>query len=120
MDILLVDDSKTMRMMILRAIRQAGYRELVVGEAENGFQAFDKIRDEKPRLVVSDWNMPEMSGLDLLRQIRAIDNHVPFGFVTSLASQEMRSLAKDSGAAFMLPKPFTPDDIEQVLSPILG
>jgi len=83
MDILLVDDSKTMRLIVQRAIRQAGYRALTVGEAENGAQALEKLRIEQPRLILSDWNMPEMSGIDFLENVRAEQNNVPFGFITS-------------------------------------
>ena len=71
MDILLVDDSKTMRMIVQRAIRQAGYRSLTVGEAENGAQALEKLQGQKPMLILSDWNMPEMSGLEFLLHVRA-------------------------------------------------
>jgi two-component system chemotaxis response regulator CheY len=120
MDILLVDDSKTMRMIVQRAIRQAGYRGLVIGEAENGAQALVKLRGEKPRLVLSDWNMPEMSGIDFLQQLRAEQNMVPFGFITSEASTESRKLALSSGAVFLISKPFSPEDVEKALSPILG
>jgi two-component system, chemotaxis family, chemotaxis protein CheY len=120
MDILLVDDSKMMRMIIQRAIRQAGYRGLVVGEAENGLQALDKLRDEQPLLVISDWNMPEMSGIDFLAQLRAKNNMVPFGFITAEASVEVRELAINSGATFLISKPFTPEDVELALAPILG
>lgn len=120
MDILLVDDSRTMRIILQRAIRQAGYRTLVVAEAENGVQALEKMRGESPKLILSDWNMPEMNGIEFLRQVRSQQNQVPFGFVTSEASAEMKTLAKDSGATFMLSKPFTPDDIQEQLTPILG
>jgi two-component system chemotaxis response regulator CheY len=119
MDILVVDDSRTMRLILQRSIRQAGYRGLVLGEAENGLQALEKLRGEQPRLILSDWNMPEMSGLDFLKQIRADENKVPFGFITSEASTEMRALAMTSGATFMLSKPFTPDDIQEAISPYL-
>jgi two-component system chemotaxis response regulator CheY len=67
MDLLLVDDSKTMRLLVHRAIRQAGYRGLTVCEAENGADALERLKSLKPRLIVSDWNMPEMSGIDFLR-----------------------------------------------------
>jgi two-component system, chemotaxis family, chemotaxis protein CheY len=118
-DILVVDDSRIMRTILQRAIRQAGYRGLDVGEAGNAMEALEKLRTESPRLILSDWNMPEMSGLDFLKEIRAAENEVPFGFVTSEASVEMRTLALSSGAAFMLSKPFTPDDIHDAISPIL-
>jgi two-component system chemotaxis response regulator CheY len=120
MDILLVDDSRTMRLILQRAIRQAGYRALTVGEAENGVQALEKLRDEQPRLILSDWNMPEMSGLDFLKEVRAAQNNVPFGFITSEVSAPMKALAMSSGATFLICKPFTPEDIQDALSPILG
>jgi two-component system chemotaxis response regulator CheY len=120
MDILLVDDSKTMRSLVQRAIRQAGYRGLSFGEAENGVQALQKLSEEQPRLVLSDWNMPEMSGIEFLQQVRAQQNKVPFGFITSEASVEIRDLALNSGASFIITKPFTADDVQDALSPILG
>jgi two-component system, chemotaxis family, chemotaxis protein CheY len=120
MDILLVDDSRTMRMIVQRAIRQAGFRGLTVGEAENGVQALEKLRTEQPKLILSDWNMPEMSGIDLLRQVRTAQNKVPFGFITSEASKAIRDLAMSSGATFLICKPFTPEDVQEALSPILG
>jgi two-component system chemotaxis response regulator CheY len=120
MDILLVDDSRTMRMIVQRAIRQAGYRGLTVGEAENGAQALEKLRGEKPMLILSDWNMPEMSGIDLLRQVRASQSNIPFGFITSENSAGIKELAMDSGASFLISKPFSPEDVQKALFPILG
>jgi two-component system chemotaxis response regulator CheY len=120
MDILLVDDSKTMRGIVQRAIRQAGFRGLTVGEAENGAQALEKLREDQPKLILSDWNMPEMSGIDFLVQVRASANKVPFGFITSEASATIRELAMRSGASFLITKPFSPETIQEALSPILG
>jgi two-component system, chemotaxis family, chemotaxis protein CheY len=120
MDILVVDDSKTMRLIVQRAIRMAGYRSLQVAEADNVAQALEKLRDAQPRLILSDWNMPEMSGLDLLKQVRETDKKTAFGFITSERSAETRVLAMAEGATFMLSKPFTPDDIRDALEPILG
>jgi len=120
MDILVVDDSRTMRIILQRAIKQAGYRTLEVAEAENGCQAIEKLRGGQPKLILSDWNMPEMNGIDFLRHLRAANNKVPFGFVTSETSAEMRSLAMETGASFLLTKPFTPDDVQEALSPFLG
>ena len=120
MDILLVDDSKTMRMIVQRAIRQAGYRGLTIEEAASGPEALNKLAGKQPRLVLSDWNMPEMLGVDLLRSVRAARNPVPFGFVTSEASPEIKKEAVDAGALFLITKPFTPEDFQDALSPILG
>lgn len=120
MDILLVDDSRTMRMIVQRAIRQAGYRTLKVGEAENGAQALEKLREVKPLLILSDWNMPEMSGIDFLKQVRAAQNDVPFGFITSETSPGIKEIAMNSGATFLISKPFSPEDVQEALTPILG
>lgn len=119
MDILLVDDSKTMRMLVQRAIRQAGYRSLSFGEAENGLQALESMHQEKPKLVLSDWNMPEMSGIELLQSLRKEGNKTPFGFITSESSTEIRDIAISNGASFLLTKPFNPDDVQAALDPFL-
>ncbi len=119
MDILLVDDSKTMRMLVQRAIRQAGYRSLSFGEAENGVQALESMHQEKPKLILSDWNMPEMSGIELLQSLRNEGNKTPFGFITSESSPEIRDIAISSGASFLLTKPFNPDDVQAALDPFL-
>ena len=107
MDILLVDDSKTMRMLVQRAIRQAGYRGLSIGEAENGVQALESMHQEKPKLVLSDWNMPEMSGIELLQSLRQEGNKTPFGFITSESSNEIRDIAISSGASRISAAAFT-------------
>ena len=120
MDILLVDDSKTMRGIVQRAIRQAGFRGLSVGEAENGVQGLEKLRTEKPKLILSDWSMPEMSGIEFLVQVRASENKVPFGFITSEASAAIKQLAMASGANFLITTPFSPEDVQEALTPILG
>lgn len=120
MDILLVDDSKVMRSLVQRAIRQAGYRTLEFMEADSGKTALERLKECKPRLILSDWNMPEMSGIELLAEVRASKMNIPFGFITSESSTEIRELAINSGAMFILPKPFTVDDVQDALSPILG
>lgn len=120
MDILLVDDSKTMRMIVQRAIRQAGFRGLAISEAENGAQALVVLEGQHPKLILSDWNMPEMSGIEFLVKVRAANNNVPFGFITSEASSEIKTLAMNSGATFLITKPFSPEDVQEALSPILG
>jgi two-component system chemotaxis response regulator CheY len=107
-------------MIIQRAIRQAGFRGLAVGEAANGAQAMETLRTEQPKLILSDWNMPEMSGIDFLLKVRAAQNDVPFGFITSETSGGIKDLAMKSGATFLISKPFTPEDVQKALSPILG
>ncbi len=118
MQILVVDDSKAMRSIVMRAVRQAGYEAQFV-EATNGAEALKAIRAAPPALVLADWNMPEMSGIELLQALRAEGNAVKVGFVTSESDPAMRDLAFQSGASFMLTKPFTPDAIKAALGPVL-
>lgn len=119
-DILLVDDSKTMRMILQRAIRQAGFRGLAIGEATCGMDAVEQLGEKPVRLVITDWNMPGMLGIELLGALRAQGNQVPVGFVTSESSDAIRNQAMDAGAKFLITKPFVADDFETALAPIFG
>ncbi len=119
MTILIVDDSKAMRMMVSRAIRQAGFKDQALEEAVDGAVALQAIRAATPDLVLSDWNMPNMSGIELLEELVKSGPPVKFGFVTSEASAEMRDRAIKSGALFLITKPFTPDAFQVALSKVL-
>jgi two-component system chemotaxis response regulator CheY len=118
MRILLVDDSKAMRMIVMRQLRQIGYGDSEFIEANNGREALDMIMADAPSLVLCDWNMPEMSGIELLTALNSNKVSLPFGFVTSEGTPEMRKLAEDAGARFLVSKPFTADDLEQALAGI--
>lgn len=120
MKILIADDSKVMRQIVKRTLRQAGYSDAEVTEAENGREALDVVTADAPDLVLSDWNMPEMNGIDLLVALRARGHGVPFGFVTSEGSPEMRQKAESAGALFLVSKPFTPDSFREAIEPVLG
>ena len=120
MNILVVDDSKAMRMIVKRTLRQAGFGDHNVEEAVNGKEAFDKIQAAKPDLVLSDWNMPEMTGIELLEALNAAEVKVKLGFVTTEGTPEMRARAIDAGASFLITKPFTADNFKDTLSAILG
>jgi len=109
LQVIVVDDSKVMRQIVKRTLRQAGYDDWEVAEAENGAEAFDLAMRTKPDLVLSDWNMPQMSGIDLLRKLNASGADIPLGFVTSEGSPQMRELAEAEGALFLIAKPFTPE-----------
>lgn len=120
MKILIVDDSKAMRMIVRRTLRQAGYGNHDIEEAENGREALDKIRGAAPDLVLSDWNMPEMTGIELLEQLGADGPKVKFGFVTSEGTPEMRARATGAGALFLIAKPFTAENFQQALDPVIN
>ena len=120
MKVLVTDDSRVMRQIVKRTLRQAGYPDVVVCEAENGREALEVIASESPDLVLCDWNMPQMNGIDLLTALRANGRDVPFGFVTSEGSPDMCEKAQSAGALFLISKPFTPEAFREVLEPVLG
>ncbi len=117
--VLIADDSRVMRQIVIRTLRQAGY-DWDVREAANGAEALEAIRADEPDVVLSDWNMPEMTGIELLRALRAEGLETPFGFVTSEGSQEMRDTAQAAGALFLIAKPFTADTFRDAIEPVLA
>ncbi|MFT5322304.1 MAG: two-component system chemotaxis response regulator CheY [Planctomycetaceae bacterium] len=120
MKILIVDDSKAMRMIVRRTLRQAGFSGHTVIEATNGVEALAMIEQESPDVVLSDWNMPGMKGIELLQKVRGAGIDVRFGFITSESSGETKQRATDSGADFLLMKPFTVYSMQAVLEPVLA
>lgn len=118
MKILIADDSRVMRQIVIRTLRQAGHGGHEIVEAENGREAVELVITHQPDLVLSDWNMPEMNGIDALAQLRASGSTVPFGFVTSEGSPEMRQRAEAAGASFLIAKPFTPEAFAEALESV--
>lgn len=119
MRIMVVDDSSAMRMIVMRTLRKAGFRDHTFTEAGDGAQALQAIRDDPPDLVLSDWNMPQMTGIELLQQLRSDGSEIGFGFVTSEFTQEMRDRAREAGALFLIAKPFTEDSFRDTLEPFI-
>ena len=123
MKILVVDDSKAMRMIVKRTIRKAGFTGHTFIEAGNGAEAYRMITgddtEKHPDLVMSDWNMPRMTGIDLAERLQREEVTVPFGFVTSEGTKEMRERAKNAGALFLIAKPFTVGAFEEALTPLI-
>lgn len=120
MKILIVDDSKAMRSIVLRALRQAGFGGHTFEEASNGAEALRSIEASNPDLVLADWNMPEMNGVELLQKLRESGNQVKFGFITSESTPEVRDLAMKSGASFLITKPFTADTLQTTLAGVIS
>lgn len=115
MRVLVADDSVVMRRIVVRTLRQAGFDVSDIVEASDGREAYETVMTAEPDLVLSDWNMPEMTGIESLRAIRAAGSNVLFGFVTSEGSEQMRAEAASAGAAFLIAKPFTADTFRDVL-----
>lgn len=114
MRIIVADDSRVMRQIVVRTLRQAGF-EWEVLEAEDGAQALQLALSESPDLVLSDWNMPNMLGIEMLQQLRASGSKIPVGFVTSEGSPQMRQLAQSAGANFLIAKPFDAATFKEIL-----
>ena len=120
MIILVVDDSAAMRMIVKKTLRDAGYEGHDVSEAADGALALEAIKADEPDLVLCDWNMPNMTGPELLEALNDEGIHPKFGFVTTEATPSMRELADDLGARFLIAKPFTPMSFNEALEPYLG
>jgi len=117
--ILVADDSRAMRMIVTRTLRQAGFAGHDIIEAENGKEALETVVRQSIDLILSDWNMPEMTGIEFLRALRAKGVKTPFCFVTSEGSEEMREQAQAAGAVGLIAKPFTPEAFVDILSPVV-
>lgn len=120
--ILIVDDMKTMRKLLMKHLRDLGFTNLA--EAEDGDQALSAIQQAVKAgqgfdCIISDWNMPKMKGIDLLRALRkdAKTKHLPFLMVTAEveASSIKEAKAADTNASGFLSKPFKPEDLKAQL-----
>jgi two-component system, chemotaxis family, chemotaxis protein CheY len=118
MKILTVDDFSTMRRIIRNMLRQLGYTNVV--EAEDGAEALSLLQREKVDFVISDWNMPHMNGLDLLKAIRADANlkPLPVLLVTAEALKENVVEALKAGVNNYVVKPFTAETLKEKIDAI--
>lgn len=120
MKVLIVDDSRAMRMIVKRTLGQTDVGKCDVVEATNGAEGLAQIESEKPDFVLCDWNMPEMSGIEFLKQLRESGSEVAFGFITSESGDDIRALALESGAQFIITKPFTAESLNAALMPCVA
>ena len=120
MKILVVDDFSTMRRIVKNILRQLNFANIL--EADDGSTALEVLQREKIDMVVSDWNMPKMTGLELLKAVRADDalKHIPFLMVTAEAQQENIIEAVKSGVSNYIVKPFTAETLSQKINQIFS
>ncbi len=118
MRVLIVDDFSTMRRIVRNVLRQLGFNNVV--EADDGTTAWDVLQREKIEFIVSDWNMPQMTGIELLRKVRADEKlaDTPFLMVTAEAQQENILEAVQAKVSNYIVKPFTADTLKQKIDKI--
>ena len=120
MSILVVDDFSTMRRIISNVLRQLGYENIT--EAEDGTKALAILDTQQIDFVITDWNMPQMSGLDLLKAIRANKDkkHIPVLMVTAEAMQENIIAAAQAGVNNYIVKPFDAKTLSEKINKIFS
>ena len=118
MKILIVDDMVTMRRIVKNVLKQLGFSN--IDEAENGQDGLQKLKSSKYDFVVSDWNMPVMTGIDMLRAIRADEQlkTIPVLMVTAEAQQKNLVEAVQAGVSNYIGKPFTAETMQEKLAKI--
>lgn len=118
MKVLVVDDFATMRRIVKNILTQLGYKNVI--EADDGTTALDVLKAEKIDLIISDWNMPKMTGLDLLKAVRADSSmaNTPFIMVTAEAQQDNIILAVKAKVSQYIVKPFTAETLGQKIDKI--
>lgn len=115
MKILLVDDSGTMRTIQKRCLLKLGVPEDGIVEAENGQVAFESFSTQSFDIVMTDWNMPVMDGLSLLKKVREVNKQIPVIMITTEAERSRVVTAIEAGVSDYLVKPFTADTLNAKL-----
>ena len=111
--VLVVDDFSTMRRIIKKHLSGLGLTDVI--EAENGLEAWNIIKEQKVDLVICDWNMPKMTGMDLLKEVRASDSlkTIPFIMVTAENKNKITVEHGEEELTDYMPKPFKAKDLEE-------
>ncbi|MCD6569698.1 MAG: chemotaxis response regulator CheY [Deltaproteobacteria bacterium] len=120
MKILVIDDFSTMRRIVKNILRQLNFNNVL--EADDGTTGLDILQNEQIDFIVCDWNMPKMTGLELLKIVRADDalKDIPFLLVTAEAKQENIVEAVKSGASNYIVKPFTAETLKKKIDQIFS
>jgi two-component system chemotaxis response regulator CheY len=118
-NVLIVDDSSTMRKIISRSLRQAGLSVDDIYEAGDGIEGLSVLGSNKVNLILSDINMPNMDGLEFIKQVRAGGNKVPIVMITTEGGEDILKEAMTNGASDSIKKPFTPDQLNEKLGGML-
>lgn len=120
MRILVVDDFQTMRRIIINLLKQLGFNN--TSEADDGTTGWDKVTQEKFDLIISDWNMPKMTGIDFLKKVRSSDQFktIPFIMVTAEGKRENVIAAVQAGVSNYIVKPFNAATLKEKMVKVIG
>jgi two-component system chemotaxis response regulator CheY len=118
MNVLIVDDFATMRRILKNILRQIGFSNII--EADDGKTALKALKKDKFDMILADWNMPEMSGLELLKAVRSDDElkDIPYIMVTAEAQKDNIVDAVKAGVSSYVVKPFTADTVAEKLKQV--
>ncbi len=117
--IMVVDDSETVRQVLHLTLTNAGFDVL---EAEDGVDALKKLSDARVDMLITDLNMPNMDGLELIKMVRQEGEHrfIPIVMLTTESSEEKKQAGREAGASGWIVKPFKPEQLLKVVKMVLG
>ncbi len=117
---LAVDDSPTMRRIVANTLKRIGYDDVV--EATNGKEALERLNEAPVDFIITDWNMPEMNGLEFVKSVKADENlkDTPILMITTRGVKEDIVDAMKAGVNSYIVKPFTPQVLKEKIDSILG
>lgn len=120
MNVLIVDDYKTMLRILRNLLKQLNFNN--IEEATDGSMALDVLRSQNIGMVISDWNMEPMTGIQLLREVRSDEKlkHLPFIMITAESKSENVIAAKEAGVSNYIVKPFNAETLKSKLVSVLG
>jgi len=119
-NVLVVDDFATMRRIVKGVLKDLGFKNII--EADNGVSALKDLKTEDVGLILCDWNMPKMNGLELLKTVRSDEKFkdIPFIMVTAEGQKQNVVEAIKAGVSNYIVKPFTPETLKEKLEKVLG
>jgi two-component system chemotaxis response regulator CheY len=119
MKILIVDDSKMLRDMLAYALNEGGYEDIT--EAIDGLDGLNKATDIQHDLLIVDYNMPNMNGIDMIKEVKKLSNYknIPIFMLTTESSESLKQEAKEAGATGWIKKPFVPDQLLKAVNTVL-
>jgi len=119
MNVLVVDDSGAMRKIIIAALAKTELKGARIVEAADGKEALNKFYDGNFAFILSDWNMPEMDGIEFVAKVRKVDQRVKIIMITTEGSFGKLETALDEGVDELIAKPFTPEQLDRKVKKLL-